>query len=93
MRIFIYVTNRKHKKKRMVGHFSNILHLLNNVQKSDSFASRFEQYFIDTTSHTYLHKYMTFKVLKQLNPIVAMKKYTKPNCNQCMEERLTIFKN
>ena len=35
---------------------------------------------------------MTFKVLKQLNPIGAMKTFTKPNCNICMQERLTIMK-
>ena len=35
---------------------------------------------------------MTFKVIKQLNPIRAMKKFTKPNCNLCMQERLTILK-
>ena len=35
---------------------------------------------------------MTFKVLKQLNLIGAMKKFTKPNCNICMQERLTILK-
>ena len=36
---------------------------------------------------------MTFKVLKQLNPIGAMKTFMKPNCNLCMQERLTILKN
>ena len=36
---------------------------------------------------------MTFKVVKQLNLIGAMKTFTKPNCNLCMEERLTILKN
>ena len=35
---------------------------------------------------------MTFKVLKQLNPIGAMKTFTKPNCNLCMQERLKILK-
>ena len=35
---------------------------------------------------------MTFKVVKQLNPIGAMKTFTKPNCNLCMEEYLTILK-
>ena len=35
---------------------------------------------------------MKFKVIKQLNPIGAMKKFTKPNCNLCMQERLTILK-
>ena len=35
---------------------------------------------------------MMFKVIKQLNPIGAMKTFTKPNCNLCMQERLTILK-
>ena len=43
-------------------------------------------------SRTDLRKYLTFKVVKQLNPIGSMKTCTKPNCNLCMEERLTILK-
>ena len=35
---------------------------------------------------------MTFKVVKQISPIGAMKTFTKPNCNICMEEHLTILK-
>ena len=35
---------------------------------------------------------MDFKVVKQLNPIGAMKTFTKTNCNLCMEELLTILK-
>ena len=35
---------------------------------------------------------MTFKVVKQLNQIGAMKTFTKPNCNLCIEERLKILK-
>ena len=35
---------------------------------------------------------MTFKVVKEQNPIDAMKTFTKPNCNLCMEERLKILK-
>ena len=35
---------------------------------------------------------MTFKVVKQLNLIGAMKTFTKANCNLCMEELLTILK-
>ena len=30
--------------------------------------------------------YMTFKVVKQLNPIGIMKIFTKPNSNLCMQE-------
>ena len=35
---------------------------------------------------------MMFKVLKQRNPIGAMKTFTKPSSNLCMEERLKILK-
>ena len=35
---------------------------------------------------------MTFKVVKQINPIGAMKTFTKPNCNIYTEELLTILK-
>ena len=35
---------------------------------------------------------MTFKVVNQLNPIGAMKAFTKPDCNIYMEECLTILK-
>ena len=35
---------------------------------------------------------MTFKVVNQLNPIEAMKKFTKTKYNLCMQEPLTILK-
>ena len=40
-----------------------------------------------------LREYMTFKVIKQIKPIGAMKTFTKTNCNLCMEEHLNILKN
>ena len=58
----------------------------------NSFAAHSEQHFNTTTSRTDLRKYMTFKVVKQLSPIGAMKTFTQPNCNLCMEESLTILK-
>ena len=79
-------------KKRMDCNFSNLLRLLNNGQKSDSISAHFEQHFNGTTSRIYIRKYMIFKVVKQLNPIGAMKIFTKPNSNLCVEERLTILK-
>ena len=39
-------------KKRMDGHFSDLLCLLKNGQKSDSFAAHFKQHFNTTTSCT-----------------------------------------
>ena len=89
----IYIGNTQHTfKKRMDGHFSDLQRLLENRQKSDSFVAHFVQHFNSTTSHTELRKYMTFKVIKQLNQIGAMKTFTKPNCSLCMQERLTILK-
>ena len=73
----IYIGNTQHTfKKRMDGHFSNLLRLIKNKQKPNSFAAHFDQHFNTTTSRTYLCKYMTFKVVKQLNPIGAMKTFT-----------------
>ena len=77
----------------MDGHFSDLLHLLKKGHKYDSFAAHPEQHFNSTTSCTDLIKYMTFKVVNHLNPIGAMKTSTKPNCNLCMEEHLTVTKN
>ena len=89
----IYIGNTQQTfKKRMDGHFSDLLRLLKNGQKSDSFAAHFEQQLNTTRTRTDLRKYMMFKVVNQLNRIVAMKTFTKTNCNVCMEERLTILK-
>ena len=76
----------------MGGHFYDLLCLLNNRNRSDSFATHFEQHFNYTTSHTDICKCMTFKVVKQLNLIVAIKTFTEPNCNILIEELLTILK-
>ena len=70
---------QKTLKKILDGQFSNLLRLLNNGQKSDSFADHFVQHFNNIMSCTDLRKYMTFKVVKQINPIGAMKNFTKPN--------------
>ena len=46
----IYIGNTQQTfKKIMDGHFSDLLRLLKNGQKSDSFASDFEQHFNNTT--------------------------------------------
>ena len=45
----------------MDGHFSDLLSLLKNGQRSDSFAAHFENNFNTTTSRKYLRKYMKFK--------------------------------
>ena len=76
----------------MDGHLSDLQRLLKNEQKPDSFSAHFAQPLFINTSRTDLHRCMTFKVVKQLNPICAMKKFTKKNCNLFMRERLTIIK-
>ena len=90
---YLYIGNTQQTfKKRIDGHFSDLQRLLKNGQKSDSFAAHFVQHFKSTTSCTELRKCMTFNVLKQLNPIGTMKTFTKPDCNLCMQERLTTLK-
>ena len=84
--------NQQTFKKRMGGHFSYLQGQIKNGQKSDSFAAHFVQHFNNTTSRMDLRRCMTFKVIKQLNPIGAIKKFTKPNCNLCIQEHLTILK-
>ena len=76
----IYIGNTQQTfKKRMDGNYSDLQRILKNGQKSDSFVSHSEQHFNATTSFTDLHKYMTFKVVNQLNLIGSMKTFTKPN--------------
>ena len=65
-------------------HFTDVQCLLKNRQKSDLFADHFEQHFESTISRTYLRKCVAFKVLNQLNLIVAMNLFTKPNFNLCV---------
>ena len=76
----------------MDGNFSDLLRLLKNGQESDSFTDHSKHNCDDSTSRTYLRKYMTSKVVNHLNMIGTMKTFTKPNCNLFMEERLTIPK-
>ena len=89
----IYIGSTQQTFKKIIdSHFSNLLSLLKNGKKSDSFPDHSEQHFNATTSHTDLRKYIKFKVVKWINLIGEMKTFTKPNCNLCMEERLTILK-
>ena len=59
-------------KKRMDGNFSDVQHILKNGKKWDSFVAHYKQQFKYIMSHTDLCKCMTFKVVKQINPIGAM---------------------
>ena len=76
----VYIGNTQQTlKKIMDGHFFDLLCFLQNRQKSDSFAAYFEQHFKSTPSRRDLRKCMTFKVIKQINSIGAMKIFAKPN--------------
>ena len=76
----MYIGNTQQTfKKRMYGHISNLLRLLKNRQKPDSFAAHFEHHFKSNTPCTYLRKCITFKVVEHINLIGAMKTFTKTN--------------
>ena len=82
----IYIGNlQQASKKIMDSHLSGVQSLLKNGLKSDSFDDHYGQHFKYTTSRMDLGKCMMFKVVKKLNPIVAMQSFTKLNCNLCME--------
>ena len=84
----IYIGKTHHPcKKSMYIHFYDILCLVENVQKSDSFAFHVELNISTTTSCTDIRKDMTLKVVNKLNLIGTMKTFMKPNCNLCMQER------
>ena len=90
----ICIGNTQQKfKKIMDGNFSDLLCLLKNRQKYDSFDAHFEQHSKYTTSKTDLHKCMSFKLAKNLNTTGSIKMFMQSNCNLYMEERLTIIKN
>ena len=85
MRETLYIGKTQHTFKKIIeGHFSKMLSLPKNRQKWDSFADHFEQHFKSTTSRTDLCKCMTFKLVKQFNPIGARKTFMKPDFNLCM---------
>ena len=86
----IYIGNNHQTFKKILdGHLSDLLCLLKNVQKLDSFAAHFEQNFNSDMSRTDLRKCMTSKVV---NPIIPIdKKITKSNYNLYIEEHLIIL--
>ena len=89
----IYIGNTQHTFKKIIdGNFYDLQRLLKNGQKVDSFAAHFVKHFNNTTSRADLRKFMTFELINQINPIGVMKTFTKPNCNLCMQERLTTLK-
>ena len=70
----IYIGNTQDIfKKIMDVHLSDILYLLKNGKKYDSFDAHFEHHFKSNKSHKDLRKCMMFKVVNQINPIGTMK--------------------
>ena len=65
----------------MGGHLFDVQHILNNGQKSDSFAAHYGKNFNSTMSNTDLYKCMKFKIVNQINPIESMKPFKKSNCS------------
>ena len=75
----IYIGNTQQElKKIMDGHFSDLLRPLNNGQISDLFAAHLEHQLNSTMSRIYLRKYMTFKVVNELNTIGTIKYLQNP---------------
>ena len=69
----IYIGNTQQKfKKIMDGHFSDVQFILKNGTMY-SFSSHYKLHFKPNMPCTDLHKYIKFKVVKHINPILAMK--------------------
>ena len=74
----IYKGSTKQTFKRiMYVHLSNVHRILKTVQKSDSFASNYKQHFKSNTSYTYLHNFLTLKLVQHLHLIGEIKSLTK----------------
>ena len=89
---FYIVNNQNTFKNGMEVRLNDLLRLLKNGQKSDSFVGHLEHHFNATMSHTYLRKHMTFKEVKHLNLLGAMEKFTTQDSNVCMEKPLKYLK-
>ena len=49
-------------------------------EKSDFFTAHYEQHFKSTKSRNDINTRMVFQVVKQINHIVVMRSFMKPNC-------------
>ena len=76
---FLLVVPEKFHVKARESACCGFRYIIHIRKKLDSFAAHFSQQFNSTISRTYLRKYMAFKVVKKVNPIVIIKKLTKPN--------------
>ena len=75
----IYIGNTQQTLKNNRRSLLQSLRSTQERAKTDLFAAHLGHHFNTSTPRTYLRKYMTFKVVKQLNPIGAMKNLMKPN--------------
>ena len=69
----IYIGNTQQTFKKEWTVISLISYVYSRTEKIRLISAHFEQHFNTTTPRTDLCKYMTFKVVKQINPIGAMK--------------------
>ena len=63
----------------MDGRLSYVQRILKNGQKSDLVYAHYKQLFKSAILCTYYRMYIMSKVVKQINPILEMKLFTKPN--------------
>ena len=68
-------------KKIMDVHSSNSQRILKNEQKLGSFSAKYKQHLKYDMSGTDVCKFMSFKLVKHINPNYVMKTFTTPNCS------------
>ena len=89
----VYIGNtEKTIKKILEDHFSIVQNIIRNGRKPDLLASHYGQRLKYTMSCTDICKCMKFKVVNQINPIVAIKSFMKPHWIIFMDEHLNILK-
>ena len=79
--------------KILNGHLSKVQGIIKKRKKLDSFVAHYKQHNKPTASWTYLLKFMTLNVVKQIKLVRSILSLTKNNYNLCMEEILTTLKN
>lgn len=84
----------QHLKTKMSQHFQDTRRRVLFGENSDTFAKHFGQHFAETQrdpSPKNQRKLMSFEILREIDPISAMRSFGKLDCRLCMLERLTIL--
>lgn len=91
-----YIGNTQQKlKKRMEQHFGETTKLVNDGEKSDSFAAHFASHFLDQEQDARrqdIRNMVDMEIVWQGDAISCMKSFGQLNCRLCMKERLEILK-